>query len=205
VLASVSRRRGLPVSVAHCGDSTRKVRRGGTPRPAPGTGALPGSWRDAGSCPTSNAARWPPASLPMNLPETTGVRERDSGEHTRLACWRRRPADADFQSSPRIAATPRAKFAEAGRLGQHPGRVRSPELAFRRDQPRRCLWRGRQRPHARARALPGSWRDARFLPNNHPRALARLAPQDDNVRGSVLTPAPIGSSLWRQTGLASVL
>jgi len=102
--------------------------------------------------------------LPMNLPERRGVRERESGEHTRLACWRRRPADADFQSPKCIAATPRAKFAEAGRLDQHPGRVRSPELAFRRDQPRRCLWRGRQRPHARARALPGSWRDAGSRP-----------------------------------------
>jgi len=47
--------------------------------------------------------------LPMNLPERRGVRE--SGEHTRLACWRRRPADADFQSPQCIAATPRAKFA----------------------------------------------------------------------------------------------
>jgi len=99
-----------------------------------------------------------------SLPERRGVRERESGEHTRLACWRRRPADADFQSPKCIAATPRAKFAEAGRLDQHPGRVRSPELAFRRDQPRRCLWRGRQRPHARARALPGSWRDAGSRP-----------------------------------------
>jgi len=68
--------------------------------------------------------------LPMNLPERRGVRERESGEHTR----------------PRV-------------LASAPSPTRT-FLRCRRDQPRRCLWRGRQRPHARARVLPGSWRDA---------------------------------------------
>jgi len=80
-------------------------------------------WLACGEIPSTDSGQ-ALRKLPMNLPETTGVRERDSGERTRLACWRRRPADADFQFPQCIAATPRAKFAEAGRLGQHPGRVR---------------------------------------------------------------------------------
>jgi len=57
-------------------------------------------------------------------------RERQSPSDFKAAAYPNsigRPAGANFQSLPRIPATPRAKFAEAGRLGQNPGRVRSPK------------------------------------------------------------------------------
>jgi len=60
------------------------------------------------------------------MPELFQCELFEIGEYA-VAHWRRRPAGANFQSLPRIPATPRTKFAEAGRLGQHPGRVRSPE------------------------------------------------------------------------------
>jgi len=72
--------------------------------------------------------------LPMNLPERRGVRERESGEHPRLACWRRRPADADFL---RCRRDQQRRCLWRGAKGRTRGRVRSPEPGLRRSRKNR--------------------------------------------------------------------
>jgi len=82
----------------------------------------------------------------------------------------------------------------------------SPTRTFwrcRRDQPRRCLWRGRQRPHARARVLPGSWRDAGSCPPINAAALWPPASLPMNLpvgdRRSAPTARPQCSLVLRNT------
>ena len=60
------------------------------------------------------------------LSELVGI---DSGERTRLACWRMRFAFANFLggSQSKYINEPKEKFVSAERRNQHSARVRSPE------------------------------------------------------------------------------